>query len=263
MENEKIKEHIKKRYGAIASSDCSSCSSTSCSSSSCCTLPGSDDPAQYIAWKVGYSPDDINSVPEAAVSGLGCGNPVAIAKLQEGQTVLDLGSGGGMDAFLASKKVGHTGKVIGVDMTQQMIDRAKTTASENGYTNVEFRLGEIESLPVDDASVDVIISNCVVNLAPDKLKVFKEAYRVLKPEGHLMVSDLVTLEDLPESIKKSFDAWSCCIAGALEKDDYLNKIAEAGFTDVKVVSQKPYLIDVSPQLKGKIISIQVEAQKTS
>ena len=262
MESKKIKEHVKKQYGAIASSECSSCSSTSCSSSSCCTLPGSDDPPQYTAWKLGYTPDDINSVPEEAVSGLGCGNPVALAKLKEGQTVLDLGSGGGMDAFLASKKIGDAGKVIGVDMTQQMIDKAKATASENGYTNVEFRLGEIESLPVDDDSVDVIISNCVVNLAPEKLKVFKEAYRVLKPGGRLMVSDLVTLGELPESVKKSIDAWACCIAGALEKDDYLSKIAEAGFADVKVVSQKPYTIEVSPQVRGKIISIQVEAQKS-
>ena len=261
MENKKIKEHIKKRYGAIASSNCSSCSSTSCSSSACCPSLGSDEPPQYIAWKLGYAPEEINSIPEEAISGLGCGNPVALAKLKEGQTVLDLGSGGGMDAFLASKKVGATGKVIGVDMTQEMIDRAKTTASSNGYKNVEFRLGEIESLPVDDNSVDVIISNCVVNLAPDKLKVFKEAYRTLKPEGHLMVSDLVTLGELPENVKKSFDAWASCIAGALDKDDYLNKISEAGFKDVKVVSQKPYLIDVSPQLRGKIISIQVEAQK--
>lgn len=263
MENKKIKDHIKKRYGAIASSECSSCSSTTCSSSSCCTLPGSDEPPQYIAWKVGYTPDDIKSVPESAVSGLGCGNPVALASLKEGETVLDLGSGGGMDAFLASKKVGPTGKVIGVDMTQQMIDRAKATASENGYKNVEFRLGEIESLPLDDESVDVIISNCVVNLAPDKLKVFKEAYRVLKPTGRLMVSDLVTLGGLPDDVKKNFDAWACCIGGALEKDDYLNKIVEAGFSDVKVVSQKPYLIDVNAKVRGKIISIQVEAQKSS
>jgi len=263
MENEKIKEHVKKRYGAIASSECSSCSSSSCSSSSCCPSSVGDAPPQYIAWKVGYTPDDINSVPDEAVSGLGCGNPVALASLKEGETVLDLGSGGGMDAFLASKQVGPTGKVIGVDMTQQMIDRAKTTASEHGYSNVEFRLGEIESLPVDDASVDVIISNCVVNLAPDKLKVFKEAYRVLKPTGRLMVSDLVTLGTLPENVKKSFDAWACCIGGALEKDDYLNKITEAGFTDVKVVSQKPYTIEVSPQVRGKIISVQVEAHKSS
>ena len=255
-ENEKIKEHVKKRYGAIATADCSSCSTGCCSSSSCGTPP------QYVAWKVGYSPSDIESVPEDSLLGLGCGNPVALASLKEGETVLDLGSGGGIDAFLAAKRVGKTGKVIGVDMTQEMVDRAEASAKENGYTNVEFRLGEIESLPVEAETVDVIISNCVINLAPDKLKVFKEAYRVLKPDGRLMVSDLVTVGTLPEDVRNSFDAWAGCIAGALEKSDYLNKIAEAGFQNVKVVSQKPYTIDVSPELRGKIISVQVEAHKS-
>ena len=255
MENEKVKEHVKKRYGEIAKTDCSSCSSSCCSSSSCGTPP------QYVAWKLGYSPTDIESVPEESVLGLGCGNPVALASLKEGETVLDLGSGGGIDVFLASKKVGPQGKVIGVDMTKEMLDRAKTAALKHGYTNVEFRLGEIEVLPIEDASVDVIISNCVINLAPDKLKVFKESYRVLKSNGRLMVSDLVTEGELPEAVRRSFDAWAGCIAGALKKNDYLDKIKQAGFKNIKVVSAKPYTIDVSQELKGKITSIQVEAHK--
>ena len=256
MENKKVKEHVKKRYGEIATKECSSCSSSCCSSSSCGPSP------QYVAWKIGYSPDDIESVPADSILGLGCGNPVALASLKAGETVLDLGSGGGIDIFLASKKVGPHGKVIGVDMTEEMLERAKVTASKHGYKNVEFRLGEIEALPVEDETVDVIISNCVINLSPDKLKVFQEAYRVLKPGGRLMVSDLVTQGDLPEKVRKDFDAWARCIAGALEKGDYLDKIAGAGFKNVKVVSQKPYTIEVSPELRGKIVSIQVEAYKS-
>jgi arsenite methyltransferase len=257
MDKEKIREHVKKRYGEIAVADCSSCSSGCCSSSCRLSSP------KYVAWKTGYSPDDLESVPEASVLGLGCGNPVALASLKEGKTVLDLGSGGGIDVFLAAKKVGTTGKVIGVDMTEAMVERAKGIASDHGYKNVEFRLGEIENLPVEDGTVDVIISNCVVNLAPDKLKVFKEAYRVLKPNGRLMVSDLVTEGELPENVRNSFDAWAACIAGALEKGEYLEKIKQAGFHNVKVVSQKPYTIDVSPELRRKIVSIQVEAHKNS
>jgi ubiquinone/menaquinone biosynthesis C-methylase UbiE len=183
--------------------------------------------------------------------------------LKEGETVLDLGSGGGIDVFLAANKVGPQGKVIGVDMTQEMVTRAKATASKHGYTNVEFRLGEIEALPVEDESVDVIISNCVINLAPDKLKVFQGAYRVLKPNGRLMVSDIVTEGELPENVRKSFDAWAGCIAGALEKSDYLDKIKQAGFKNVKVVSGKPYTVGVSQELNGKITSVQVEAYKSS
>ncbi len=255
MEDEKVKEHVKKRYGEIAKTDCSSCSSSCCSSSSC------GPPPQYIAWKLGYSPSDIESVPEESILGLGCGNPVALASLKEGETVLDLGSGGGIDVFLASKKVGPTGRVIGVDMTEEMVERAKATTLKHNYTNVEFRQGEIETLPVEDESVDAVISNCVINLAPNKLRVFKEAYRVLKSGGRIMVSDLVTEEALPEEVRKSFDAWAECIAGALEKSDYLEKIAAAGFTNIKIVSQKPYTIDLSKELRGKITSIQVEAHK--
>jgi arsenite methyltransferase len=256
LEDEKVKEHVKKRYGEIAQQECSSCSSSCCSSPSCGTPP------QYVAWKIGYSPDEINDVPGESVLGLGCGNPVALASIVEGETILDLGSGGGIDVFLASKKVGSKGKVIGVDMTEQMVNRAKITAIKHDYKNVEFRLGEIEKLPVDDETIDAIISNCVINLATDKLAVFKEAYRVLKPEGRIMVSDLVTQGTLPDEIIKNFDAWAGCIAGALEKNDYLDKISQAGFKKIKVVSQKPYTIDISPELRGKIVSIQVEAYKS-
>lgn len=259
MDDNRIKEEIKKRYSELARINCSDCSSSK--SLSCCSSSNCESPPQYIAWKLGYSPDEIENIPENSVSGLGCGNPVAFASLKEGEIVLDLGSGGGMDAFLASKKVGQRGKVIGIDMTEEMVEKAKTTAIKNGYTNVEFRIGEIESLPIEDETVDVIISNCVINLAPDKLQVFKEAYRVLKPTGRLMISDLVTIGELPEKIRKSFDAWAGCIAGALEKNDYLNKINKAGFSKIKIVSQKPYTIDISQELKGKIISIQVEAHK--
>jgi len=255
MENEKIKEHVKKRYGEIAKTECSSCSS-GCCSSSCCSSP-----PKYVAWRIGYSPDDIESVPDDSVLGLGCGNPVALASLKEGETVLDLGSGGGIDVFLAAKKVGTTGKVIGVDMTEEMVARAKASALKHGYKNVEFRLGEIENLPVEDETVDIIISNCVINLSPDKLKVFQEAYRVLKPSGRLMVSDLVTEGKLPEEIRKSYAAWAGCIAGALEKREYLETIKRAGFKNVKVASEKAYTIDVSQELKGKITSVQVEAYK--
>jgi len=255
MENKKVKEYVKKRYGEIAKTDCYSCSSE-CSSSSCCSAP-----PQYVAWKVGYSPDEIESVPEDSVMGLGCGNPVGLASLKEGETVLDLGSGGGIDVFLASKKVGSKGKVIGVDMTEEMVAKAKAVALKHGYKNVEFRLGEIEKLPVEDETVDVIISNCVINLSPDKLKVFQEAYRVLKPSGRLMVSDIVTEGNLPEEIRKSFDAWAGCVAGALEKREYLETIKRAGFKKVKIISGRPYTIDVSQELKGKLTSIQVEAYK--
>jgi ubiquinone/menaquinone biosynthesis C-methylase UbiE len=194
--------------------------------------------------------------------GLGCGNPVALASLKEGETVLDLGSGGGIDVFLAARNVGANGKVIGVDMTEEMVQKAKTTASKHGYENVEFRLGEIENLPVEDNSIDVIISNCVINLSTDKQKVFQEAYRVLRPGGRIMISDLVTEGELPQEIRKSFDAWACCVAGALEKNQYLNTIRSAGFQNVNITSETTYTTDVSQELKGKITSVQIEGYKS-
>jgi arsenite methyltransferase len=251
LEKDKVKDFVKKRYGEIAQTEQSCCCSSSCCGPS----------MKYISKEVGYSPQDLENVPDSAILGLGCGNPVALANLKEGETVLDLGSGGGIDVFLASQKVGQNGKVIGVDMTKEMLERAKASATKFGYSNVEFRLGEIENLPVETGTVDKVISNCVINLSPDKLKVFQEAYRVLKLNGRLMVSDIVTKGELPDNIRKSFDAWAGCIAGALEKTEYLETIKKAGFGSIRIVSENEYSVDISEDLAGKILSIQVEATK--
>lgn len=252
MDNKEIKKAVKKRYTNFAQEN-----------TSCCPTCGSkkNDLTKQTE-SIGYSTNELKSIPESAVMGLGCGNPTALADLKEGETVLDLGSGAGIDVFLAANKVGESGHVIGVDMTEEMIKRAKKIAKENGYKNVEFRLGEIENLPVKDNTVEVIISNCVINLSPDKLQTFKEAFRVLKPGGRLMVSDLVTEDVLPDDVKKSFDAWSGCIAGALEKNLYIETIKKAGFRDIRIVSQNRYTEKVfDSRLVGKITSIKVRAYK--
>jgi ubiquinone/menaquinone biosynthesis C-methylase UbiE len=207
----------------------------------------------------------MNAVPSGANLGLGCGNPVAIASLKEGDVVLDLGSGAGFDAFLAAKKVGKTGRVIGVDMTPEMLDRARANAKKGGFNNVEFRAGEIEKLPVEDSMIDVIISNCVINLSPDKEMVFKEAFRVLKPGGMLMVSDLVLAKELPKQIKESVEAYVGCLAGAIMKEEYLGFIKKAGFRNIKIVSQASYPVDAMfdgfKDAKDAIVSIKVSAIK--
>ena len=249
MEEKEIKEHVKKRYGEIAKTQ--GCCCSSCGPS-----------ATGMALQMGYTEEDLKNVPGAATMGLGCGNPVALASLKEGETVLDLGSGGGIDVFLAAKKVGPKGKVIGVDMTKEMINKATTTAEKYGYENVEFRMGEIENLPVESNSLDAVISNCVINLSPDKEKVFQEAYRILKPGGRIMISDLVTEGELPEEVRKSFDAWAGCVAGALEKRQYLDIIRQVGFKNVRVISESVYDIDVPGDLRAKITSVQVEAFKS-
>ncbi|MFX1377405.1 MAG: arsenite methyltransferase [Promethearchaeota archaeon] len=187
--------------------------------------------------QLGYSENDLKDVPNGANLALGCGNPTAHASIKEGETVLDLGSGGGLDCFIAANKVGKTGKVIGVDMTPGMLSRARENAVKGNYNNVEFRLGEIENLPVGDNSVDLIISNCVINLSPDKEQVFREAFRVLKPGGRLMVSDIVLLKELPEVIRKDAQAYASCIGGAIMKDKYLGAINNAGFKDVEIIEQ--------------------------
>ncbi|MCJ7604566.1 MAG: arsenite methyltransferase, partial [Dehalococcoidales bacterium] len=211
---------------------------TSCcdTSNSCC---GSAVSARDISRGIGYSEEDMDSVPDGANLGLGCGNPIALASLKEGETVIDLGSGAGFDAFLAAGRVGATGRVIGVDMTPEMIARARENAEKNDYNNVEFRLGEIENLPVADGSVDIIISNCVINLAPDKKRVFSEAFRVLKPGGRIMVSDIVLKNKLPETILDSIAAYVGCIAGASEMSEYFGAIESAGFTELRVLDEAP------------------------
>ncbi len=244
-----LKDFVRNRYSQIA---------RKCET--CCSCNGVTVMDQAKA--IGYSPDELKKIPDSAIMGLGCGNPVGLATLKKGETVLDLGSGGGIDVFLAANKVGEKGWVIGVDMTPEMIKKAKSDARKGGYENVEFRLGEIENLPVEDESVDVIISNCVINLSPDKKKVFAEAFRVLKPGGRMMISDIVTDKELPEEIRKSFSAWAECIGGALTRKEYLGGIKNAGFGRIKVLDEKVFLGEgMSEKIKGRIISIKVEAKK--
>jgi arsenite methyltransferase len=244
MEKEELTKAVRERYGNIAKQASAGCCPPSkkliqISSSYDANL----DAAKNISKKIGYSDEDMDQVPEGANLGLGCGNPVALASLKEGEVVLDLGSGAGFDCFLASSRVGKTGKVIGIDMTPEMLDSARENAAKGQYPNVEFRLGEIENLPVADNSVDAIISNCVINLSRDKQRVFNEAFRVLKPGGRLMVSDMVILKELPAFIKESIDAYVSCVAGAMKKTDYLKAIKKAGFESVKVVDESVYPIE--------------------
>ncbi len=224
-----IKSDVRERYGKVATT-----------ASSCC---GGGSSSPTLSTQVGYSDEEVSSVPEGADLGLGCGNPVAIASLEPGHTVLDLGSGAGFDCFLAARQVGESGHVIGVDMTDEMLARARANAEKGDYANVEFRRGEIENLPVDDASVDVVISNCVINLSPDKPRVFAEMLRVLEPGGRFFVSDLTLLEPLPDSVRSSAAAYSACVAGALLRDEYLELLRAAGFEDVRVTSQSSYPLD--------------------
>jgi ubiquinone/menaquinone biosynthesis C-methylase UbiE len=202
----------------------------------CCGQPVPLD-AACGATAIGYTPKDIKAAPGCAGSSLGCGNPVAFASLKEGETVLDLGSGAGFDCFIAAGKVGPNGRVIGVDMTPEMIDRARGNAEKGKYQNVEFRLGEIENLPAADRTADAVISNCVINLSADKRRVFQEAWRVLKPGGRLMVSDIVLLKELPARIRNSKKTYVSCVAGALLKDEYVKLIKETGFQDVQILQE--------------------------
>jgi SAM-dependent methyltransferase len=235
-EPQDIREMVRKGYAKVAVGGCGCCGP-----SSCC---GGADTAEQISGKIGYSSGEMGAVPDGANLGLGCGNPLAHAAIREGDVVLDLGSGAGFDCFLAAKRVGKTGLVIGVDMTPEMIARAQQNAKKAGITNVEFRLGEIESLPVTGSAVDLIISNCVINLSPDKALVFSEAFRVLKPGGTLMVSDIVLEQDLPEAVLSSVAAYVGCLAGAVQKDVYLDLIRGAGFPEVEVLEETSYPIEL-------------------
>jgi SAM-dependent methyltransferase len=275
MKEKEIKKKVREGYADIVKKK-NSCYAPV---SSCC---GYANTAEDISKDMGYTEEELKSVPEGANLGLGCGNPIALVSLQQGETVLDLGSGAGFDCFLAANKVGGQGKVIGVDMTPEMIEKARENAEKGNYENVEFRLGEIEKIPATDNSVDVVISNCVINLSPNKAEAFKEAFRVIKPGGRLMVSDIVLLKELPDIIKNSVAAYVGCISGAIMKDKYLEAIKEAGFQDIKITDETSFPIEFmknDPTAKAVIkkasiateglkeigniiVSIKVEGKKT-
>ena len=274
VKQEEVKKVVREGYAKVAKGSGSCCGPAA---SSCCGAPTAKDTSR----RIGYSDDEIAAAPEGANLGLGCGNPIALASLKEGEVVLDLGSGAGFDCFLAAKQVGAKGRVIGVDMTPEMLEKARENARKAGVKNVEFRLGEIENLPVADNSVDAVISNCVINLAPDKTRVFAEAYRALKPGGRLMVSDLVLTAPLPKAVQDSVSAYVGCVAGASLKTDYLRAIEHAGFKNVQVASEQPFPADlmvsdptaqavvkdlkVTPEEAGRIaatvVSMKVSAHK--
>ena len=236
MKDSEIRKAVREGYGKIAKEANPCCAPVT----SCC---GGAGIAEAVSKTIGSSEEELRAVPEGANLGLGCGNPVAIASLRAGEVVLDLGAGAGFDCFLAADRVGKKGKVIGVDMTPEMVEKARENAANGGYKNVEFRLGEIENLPVADNSADIVISNCVINLSPDKKRVFEEAFRALKPGGRLMISDIVLLKELPQSVLNSVEAYIGCLSGAVMKDAYLKAIKAAGFKQVKVLEETTFPIE--------------------
>jgi arsenite methyltransferase len=230
-----VKEIVRESYAQIArTSGTCGCGSCGCNS---------NKTVQRQSGQLGYSEEEMNEVPEGSNLGLGCGNPVAIASLKKGDVVLDLGSGAGFDAFLAARKVGEIGKVFGVDMTDEMLQKARENAKKGNFTNVEFKKGDIESLPIDDKTIDVVISNCVINLAPNKEKVFKETYRVLKPGGRLMVSDVVLVKSLPDELKNDKELLTGCIAGAILKQDYIKLLEKVGFKEIAIHKEMPAFLE--------------------
>jgi len=257
MKEETIKKAVREGYARIAQGDNSCCAPVN----SCC---GNRRLAQTISKRIGYSEKELKEVPEGANLGLGCGNPIAFSSLKEGETVLDLGSGAGFDCFLAANEVGNKGRVIGVDMTAEMIERARENARKSKYKNVEFRLGEIENLPVTDSSIDIVISNCVINLSPDKRKVFLEVFRVLKPGGRLMISDMVLLKELPGYVKDSIEAYIGCLSGAIMRNEYLGAMQAAGFQKVRIIDETSLSVDCmanDPTLKPIIKNLNLSPDK--
>jgi arsenite methyltransferase len=273
MKDEQIRKAVRDSYGRIAAGRSTECGPTS--SCSCCC--GSTQDA--VSRAIGYNDEELKAVPEGANLGLGCGNPTALASLKDGEVVLDLGSGAGFDCFLAADRVGSTGRVIGVDMTAEMLEKARENARNGDYRNVEFRLGEIENLPLADNSVDVVISNCVINLSPDKRRVFDEAYRVLRPGGRVMVSDIALLKELPAELRGSIPVYVGCVGGATTRENYLATLEAAGFEDVAVVKEvsggaiydgatmQDFAADLRISLEtanevlGSIVSMQIRAVK--
>ena len=255
---DKVREVVRDRYGEIARGKSGCC----CSTASSCSP---ESPAEASA-RLGYSAEELAALPEGADMGLGCGNPQAIARLKKGEAVLDLGSGGGLDCFLAARQVGPEGHVIGVDMTPDMISKARRAVEESGYGNVEFRLGEIEHLPVADSAVDVILSNCVINLSPDKAQVFRDAFRVLKPGGRLAVSDVVATRELPDPVKRDLDQHAGCVAGAALVSEVEEMLRAAGFDEISVAvkeESREFIKDWFPGsgVEEYVASASIEATK--
>jgi len=247
--NNQVTRIVREKYGDLAEKQMEKQESDSCCGGGGCGC-GSTSQLTQEADNL-YAVGEINDLPETVTGiSLGCGNPTAIANLAPGQTVLDLGSGGGIDCFLSAKKVGLKGHVIGLDMTPKMIDLARMNAKKQGFQNVEFRYGYIEDIPLPDASIDVIISNCVINLSTDKDSVFRETYRVLKAGGVLNISDIVTNGDLPEALAQQLSAWVGCVAGALDEEVYLEKMRDAGFIDLKITERKYYSAAMIAEIKG-------------
>jgi arsenite methyltransferase len=270
LRNDEIRQAVRKTYGDVAKANSTGCvpvAEISCCDSndySCCS--GVNSSPEAVSFNLGYSKDELISVPAGANMGLGCGNPQAIASLKPGETVLDLGSGGGFDCFLAAKAVGDNGVVIGVDMTPDMISKARANTVKAGFKNVEFRLGEIENLPVADNTVDVIISNCVINLSPEKQKVFDESFRVLKPKGRLAISDVVATAELPAELQKDLNLLTGCMAGASQIDTLTLMLKQAGFTDIQINPKdesKQFIRDWAPgsNIEDYVVSATIEAVK--
>lgn len=246
QDSKTITEAVRERYKAIAEK------SGSCCGPSCCDESISD-------MSLGYTAEELASIPPGSDLSLGCGNPTGLAAIKPGETVIDLGSGAGIDCFLAAAKVGASGHVIGIDMTEAMIQKARENAAKAGHTNVEFRLGQIEDMPVADSTADIVISNCVINLAPDKGRVFAEISRVLKPGGRFVVSDIVARGTIPEADRKDMELWAGCIAGALERDVYLDTVRKAGFVELDIKSEVEY--DYKKSEKFALLSMTLEAHK--
>ena len=266
MGNDKIHQSVRDNYGKVAKSKGSGCG---CKSSSCCgestANPPKGRPAQKSS-RMGYSEEELLSIPENSNMGLGCGNPQTIAELKPGEIVLDLGSGGGFDCFLAANQVGPTGRVIGVDMTPEMLTKAKENARNGGYTNIEFRLGEIEHLPVADNSIDVILSNCVINLSPDKPSVFREAFRILRPGGRLAISDVVATSELPVEVRNDLDLYCGCVTGAIPIAELKCILEEAGFENIRIQPKeksREFIQEWAPEhnVEDYIVSATIEAIK--
>lgn len=261
LKNDEIRQAVRQQYGFVAENGEAGCGR---SSSSCCGTPTAS--AETLSRGLGYTPQDVGAVPAGSNLGLGCGNPQAIAALKTGEVVLDLGSGGGFDCFLASRQVGDAGRVIGVDMTPEMVTKARANAKKGGYRNVEFRLGEIEKLPVADSMVDAIISNCVINLSPDKASVFSEAYRVLKPGGRLAISDVVAVAEMPDSIKQDMVLYTGCMAGSSAVSEIEGMLQENGFMEVRVAPRnesRSFIREWAPgtDIADYVVSATIEAVK--